>query len=79
MSSLVESNSRAILLMMFSSSFIRDHPYVLRQHIGLVGWVGGWVQKMANFADIQYYIYADIVNGSKKVPKNMDGSLGATS
>ena len=26
--------------------------------------LGGWVQKMAMLADVQYYIYADKVGGS---------------
>ena len=38
----------------------RDHPYITSAK-GL----GGWVQKMAIFADVQYCIYADIVGGSE--------------
>ena len=45
----------------------RDHPYIMAAK-GL----GGWVQKMAIFADVQYYIYADIVGGSEKVKKYAD-------
>ena len=32
-------------------------------------WVGGWVQKMAIFVDIQYGIYADILDGESGVQK----------
>ena len=42
----------------------RGHPYFTS-----VKGLGGWVQKMAIFADFQYYIYADIVGGSEKVKK----------
>ena len=35
-------------------------------------WVGGWIQKMAIFADVQNYIYADILGGSEKVKKYAD-------
>ena len=44
-----------------------DHPYIMSAK-GL----GGWVQKMAMLADVQYYIYADIVGGSEKVKKYAD-------
>ena len=36
----------------------RDHPYITSAK-GL----SGWVQKMAIFADLQHWIYADIVFG----------------
>ena len=45
----------------------RDHPYITSAK-GL----GGWGQKMAIFADVQYSIYADIVGGSEKVQKYAD-------
>ena len=50
---------------------IRDHPYITSAK-GL----GGWVPKMAVFADVQYCIYADIVGGSEKVPKYVDVIYG---
>ena len=34
----------------------RDRPYITSV-------LGGWVQKMPFFADVQYCIYADIVGG----------------
>ena len=44
---------------------VRDHPYI-KSAYGL----GGWVHKIAIFADIQYCIYADIVVGwVQKSPK----------
>ena len=42
--------------------FVRDHSYVTT-----VEELGGWVWKMAIFADVQYFIYAEIVGGSEKV------------
>ena len=41
---------------------IRDHPYITsaKGH-------GGWVPKVAVFANVQYCIYADIVGGLEKV------------
>ena len=39
-----------------------DHPYIMYAK-GLGGWVPGWVQKMAIFADIKCCIYAAIVGG----------------
>ena len=49
----------------------RDHPYVTSvKRLG--GWMGLWVQKMAMFADVQYYIYAEIVHRSEKVKKYAD-------
>ena len=45
----------------------RDHPYITS-----VKGLGGWGRKMSIFADIQYYIYADIVGGlGQKKSKNM--------
>ena len=38
--------------------------HILRKHI--TGWVP-WVHKMASFGDDQYFIYAEIVGGYKKV------------
>ena len=43
---------------------VGDHPYITSAKE-----LGGWGQKMAIFADVQYCIYADIVGGSKKSPK----------
>ena len=44
---------------------LRDHPYITSAN-GL----GGWGQKTASFVDVQYYIYADIVDGwVRKSPK----------
>ena len=37
---------------------IRDHYLGKR-----TGYVGGWVQKLTIFADVQYCIYADLVGG----------------
>ena len=48
-----------------------DHPFITSQK-GL----GGWVQKMAVFADVLYYIYADIVGESERVPKCADVMYG---
>ena len=45
----------------------RDHPYIMSAK-GL----GGWCWEIAIFADIQYCIYADIVDGSEKVQKYAD-------
>ena len=45
----------------------RDHSYNMSAK-GL----GEWGQKMAVFADVQHYIYADIVGGSEKVQKYAD-------
>ena len=45
----------------------RDHPYIPSAN-GL----GGWVQKMAIFADVQYCVYADKVGESVKVQKYAD-------
>ena len=42
-------------------------PYIMSAR-GL----GGWVQKMAMLADVQYYIYADIVDRSEKVKRYAD-------
>ena len=42
--------------------FVRDHPYITTAEE-----LGGWVCKMAIFADVQYFIYAEIVGGSEKV------------
>ena len=46
---------------------VRGHPYITSSK-----GVGGWVQKMAIFADVQYCIYADIVEGLEKVQKYSD-------
>ena len=44
---------------------LRDHPYITSAKR-----VGGWIQKMANFADVQYCIYAYKVGGwGPKRPK----------
>ena len=48
------------------SKLIRDHPYFTSAY-GL----GRLVQKKANFADVQYCIYADIVNGWVQKSTNM--------
>ena len=47
---------------------VRGHFYIMSAK-GL----GGWVQKMAIFADVQYCIYANIVGGwvGQKKSKNM--------
>ena len=53
-------------------SCIRDHPYITSAK-GL----GGWVQKMAIFADVQYCIYADTeVGGLEKVQTYADVIYG---
>ena len=36
-----------------------DHPYITSAKI-----LGGWVRKMAIFANVQYFMYADIVVGT---------------
>ena len=48
-------------------AFLRDHPYITSPY-----WLGGWVQKMASFTDVQYCIYADIVGmWVQRSPKNI--------
>ena len=47
--------------------YYRDHPYITSAK-GL----GGWVQKTASFADVQYCIYADKVGGAQKGQKYAD-------
>ena len=46
---------------------VRDHPYITSAK-GL----GGWVKKKARFADVQYCIYADKVDGVQKGQKYTD-------
>ena len=46
---------------------LTDHPYITSGK-GL----GEWVQKVAVFEDVQYYIYADKVGGSEKVQNYAD-------
>ena len=45
-----------------------DHPYITSEKI-----LGGWVRKMAIFANVQYFMYADIVGWwvGRKKSKNM--------
>jgi hypothetical protein len=52
---------------------IRDHPYITSAN-GL----GGWVRKMAIFAAVQYYIYANVgwMGESEKVQKCADVIIG---
>ena len=45
----------------------REHPYITSAK-GL----GGWVKKMAVFANVQYCVYIDIVGGSEQVQKCAD-------
>ena len=52
----------------YLSTLVKDHPYTTSAK-GL----GGWVQKMANFTDVEYCIYAYIVGGSEKVTKMFFG------
>ena len=37
---------------------LRNHPYIMS-----VKRLSEWVYKMTSFADVQYFIYADIVGG----------------
>ena len=50
---------------------LKDHPYITSAK-ELVG----WVQKMAVFTDVQYCIYADMVDESEKVQKCTDVIYG---
>ena len=46
--------------------------HISRQQKNWVAWVGGWVQKMTSFAEVQCSINADIVGGSEKVQNYAD-------
>ena len=45
-----------------------DHSFITSAY----GLLGGWVQKIAIFADLQYFIYADVVGGLKLVSKELN-------
>jgi hypothetical protein len=50
---------------------MRDHPYITSAKR-----LGGWDHIKVIFADVHYFIYADIVGGSKKVQKYEDVIYG---
>ena len=47
-----------------NSIVVRDHPYITSAK-----GQGGWVSKLASFADVQYCIYAGKVGGVQKGQK----------
>ena len=66
-SALLHQNRIINELVQHSRSQVRDHLYNM-----LAKGLGGWVQKMTIFANVQYCIYADIVGGFEKVQKCAD-------
>ena len=52
--------------------WVGDHPYITSAYE-----LGGWVQKISIFADVQYCIYADVVSlWAKKIQKCADVICG---
>ena len=47
-----------VFLLASQIKLLRDHPYITSAKR-----LGGWVKKIAVFADVQYCIYADMETG----------------